>query len=164
MQGRVVQINVSSGGIPKRPIPFGVITPLGLEGDGHAHPQIHGGPRQALLLIASELIEDLKAKGYPIEFGSLGENITMRGIDPAQLRLDQILRVGTAVVQLTKVRVPCNTLDVCGQGIQAELYDRQVKAGDPSSPRWGKGGFYARVIEPGVVATGDIISVEATFA
>lgn len=141
-----------------------MITPLGLEGDGHHHPQYHGGPRQAVLLIASEVIEDLQSKGFSVNYGSLGENITTQGIDPRLLRIDQILRVGAALVQLTKVRVPCATLDPLGRGIQAAIYDSKVKAGDVTSPNWGKSGFYAKVLEPGAVTTGDIISVEATFA
>ena len=47
------------GGLPKRPIAGGLITPLGIEGDRHAHPSVHGGPRKAILLIASEVVEEL---------------------------------------------------------------------------------------------------------
>ena len=46
------------GGVPKRAIPSGVITPLGLVGDVQAHPDIHGGLRKAILLIAAETVED----------------------------------------------------------------------------------------------------------
>jgi MOSC domain-containing protein YiiM len=164
MQGRILQVNVSPGGLPKRPVPLGIVTPLGLEGDGHRHPRIHGGARQALLLLAAEVIEDLHGRGYPVEFGSLGENLTTRGLDPARLRIDQILRAGGALIQLTKVRAPCAALDPLGAGIQREIYDARVKAGDVTSPRWGWSGFYARVLETGVICPGDPISVEATFA
>ena len=47
MQGRIVQISVSPGGLPKRAVPEGMVTPLGIEGDRHAHPSIHGGPNKA---------------------------------------------------------------------------------------------------------------------
>lgn len=164
MQGRIIQVNVSPGGLPKRPVPLGMVTPLGLEGDGHLHPHIHGGARQALLLLAAEVIEDLRAKGFPVEFGSLGENLTTRGLDPALLRIDQILRAGTALIQLTKVRTPCAALEPLGAGIQRHIYDQRVKQGDVTSPRWGRSGFYARVLETGVICPGDPISVEATFA
>lgn len=164
MQGRILQVNISPGGLPKRPVPLGIVTPLGLEGDGHRHAHIHGGPRQALLLMAAEAIEDLRGKGYPVEYGSLGENLTTRGLDPALLRIDQILRAGACLIQLTKVRTPCATLDPLGEGIQREIYDQRVKQGDVTSPRWGRSGFYARVLESGVICPGDPISVEATFA
>src|ERR1019366_1380963 len=54
MQGAIVQVNISPGGLPKRAIAEGWITPLGIEGDLHAHPNIHGGPLKAILIIAAE--------------------------------------------------------------------------------------------------------------
>jgi MOSC domain-containing protein YiiM len=164
MTGHIVQINISRGGIPKRPVPEAVITPLGLEGDSWNHPEIHGGPRQSVLLIAAEAIDELIARGHPLYYGALGENLTTRGLDRTQLRYGQRLRAGTALLELTKMRAPCATLDVYGPTIKQEIYDKRVKAGDPSSPRWGLSGFYASVIEPGVVRVNDIITVEATLA
>src|SRR5262244_935507 len=104
--GRIVQISVSRGGLPKRSVPEGLITPLGIEGDLCAHPEIHGGPRQAVLLIAAEVVDDLIARGYPLFYGALGENLTVRGIDRQQLRVGQRLRAGGALLELTKVRAP----------------------------------------------------------
>ncbi len=164
MTGHIIQISISRGGLPKRSIPFGLITPLGIEGDLCAHPEIHGGPRQALLLIAAEVVDELIARGYPVGYGALGENLTTSGLDRRHLRLGQRLRAGGAVIELTKVRVPCTTLDVYGPTIKQEIYDKRVKAGDPTSPRWGMSGFYASVIEPGPVRIHDIIMVEATLA
>jgi len=164
VRGSVIQINVSLGGLPKRPIAAGVITPLGLAGDACAHPQIHGGPLQAVLIIASETIDELKARGYPVFYGALGENLTTRRLDRRELRIGQQLRAGGARLEITKIRVPCSALDVYGPSIKEEIYDQQVKAGDPASPRWGMSGFYARVLQPGQVHPNDIISIEATLA
>ena len=164
MTGQIIQINISRGGLPKRPIPEGVITPLGLEGDQCAHPEIHGGPKQAVLLIAAEVVDELLARGYPVYYGALGENLTTRGLDHRQLRIGQRLRAGGATLEITKVRGPCSTLDIYGPTIQQEIYDKKVKAGDHTSLRWGMSGFYARVIEPGPVRTNDVILVESTLA
>lgn len=157
--GVIVQINVSLGGLPKRPILGGMITPLGLAGDGHAHPEIHGGPRQAVLLIGAETIDELKARGYPVFYGALGENLTTRGLDRRELRVGQQLRAGAAILEITKVRGPCAALDIYGPAIKQEIYDAEVNAGDPASPRWGMSGFYARVIEPGGVYPDDPIVI-----
>lgn len=159
MTGTIIQINISPGGLPKRPIAGGTITPLGLAGDGWAHPQIHGGPHQAVLIIASETIDELRSRGYPVFYGALGENLTTRGLDRRQLRIGQQLRAGGALIEITKVRGPCAALDVYGPAIKQEIYDQQVKAGDPASPRWGMSGFYARVIQPGPVHPDDTIAV-----
>src|SRR5438067_9855588 len=164
MTGQIIQINISTGGLPKRPIPEGLITPFGIEGDFCAHPEIHGGPRQAVLLIAAEAVDELIARGYPLFYGALGENLTTRGLDHRQLRVGQTLRAGGARLELTKIRVPCDTLGIYGPTIKQEIYDKRVKAGDPASPRWGLSGFYASVIEPGPVRVNDIIAVEATLA
>ena len=151
-------MSVSRGGIPKRAIPAGTLTRLGFEGDSHAHPEIHGGPRQAVLLITSEGIEELVAQGFPIAYGSLGENLTTRGIGRKEWRVGQRWRIGTeAVVEITKRRAPCQTLSIYGPGIQAAIFDALVAEGDPSSPKWGLSGFYASVIQPGVVRPGDDI-------
>src|ERR1700730_2611327 len=150
MNGTVLQVSISRGGVPKRAILEGDIGPLGIAGDGYAHPQIHGGPKQAVLLIASEAIDELTALGYPLYPGALGENITTLGVDRARWRAGQRWRVGQAVIDPTKVRPPCETLSVYGAGIQKAVYDAQVKAGDPSSPRWALAGFYASVVQTGI--------------
>ena len=157
--GSILQINVSRGGIPKLPVTEAVVTPQGIQGDACAHPQFHGGPKQALLFICSEAIEELIAKGYPVFHGALGENLTTLGLDRRQMRAGQRYRIGEVFVEFTKVRAPCSALDVYGPGIQAEIYDKQVKAGDPTSPLWGASGFYAAVLKPGVIRQRDIITL-----
>ena len=159
MTGSVLQINISPGGVPKRPIFEAEVTPAGIRGDSWAHPDIHGGPRQALLLITSEGIAELIAQGYPLYPGALGENLTTQGLDRRQMRAGQRFRAGEVFLEITKLRGPCSTLDVYGPGIQRALYDAQVKAGDPSSARWGLGGFYAQVLKAGVIRPHDIITL-----
>jgi MOSC domain-containing protein YiiM len=159
MTGSIVQINISPGGIPKRPIAEAEVTPQGIRGDAWAHPQIHGGPNQALLLITSEGIQELIAQGYPLHAGALGENLTVAGIDRREMRIGQRYRAGEALIELTKIRTPCSTLDVYGPSINQAVYDAQVNAGDIASPRWGLSGFYARVLRAGVVRPRDIIQL-----
>src|SRR3981189_283740 len=135
----IVQINTSRGGLPKLPIqqPEAVVHRLGIEGDAVAHPQFHGGPRQALLLITEEGLEELKQMGFPVYPGAMGENLTIRGLDRLQMRGGQRYRVGQIIFELTKLRVPCNALNVFGEPIKAAVYDNLGKAGNPESPAWG---------------------------
>src|SRR5215471_20509425 len=109
--GFIQQINISKGGIPKRPISEGLVTELGIEGDEHAHPQYHGGPRKAILLISSEGIGELKAAGFPLYPGALGENVTTQGLDRRAWRSGQRYKVGAATIELTKLREPCGALN-----------------------------------------------------
>lgn len=160
----IIQINISRGGLPKRRIDSGFIGSLGIEGDLHAHPQFHGGPRKAILIIASETVDELVRRGYPVFYGALGENLTTRGFDIRDVRIGDEVRAGGAILEITQPRVPCASLDVYGPAIKQEIFDRQVKALDPKSPRWGMSGFYASVRQPGPVAAGDIIAVTAKLA
>lgn len=164
MTGTILQIGISRGGIPKRPVAEAVLTPLGIEGDAHAHPEIHGGPRQAVLLITAEAIAELAARGFPVYYGALGENLTMSGIDRRLLRAGQRFSAGSAVIELTKVRGPCATLSMYGPEIHREIYDARVQAGDFASPRWALSGFYAAVVQPGVIRANDIITLESELA
>jgi len=158
-RGSILQVSVSRGGVPKSAIPEGDLQSLGIVGDGHANPHIHGGPRQAVLLISAEALAELTALGFPLYPGALGENITTVGLDRSQWRMGQRWRIGQAIVELTKVRAPCDTLNVYGPGIHRAIYDAQVKAGDPSSPRWAMSGVYASVVQPGIVRPRDPVSL-----
>ncbi len=82
----ILQINISRGGLPKRSIPAADVTSLGITGDGHAHPEFHGGPDKALLLITSEGIDELIAQGFTVFPGAMGENLTTQGLDRRTLR------------------------------------------------------------------------------
>ena len=162
LRGEIIQVSVSKGGIPKLAVPEAYCAPLGLEGDAHRNPRYHGGPRKALLLVSAEDLERLRAKGFGVSPGSLGENLTVRGVDFRQLRSGMRFRAGGAVVELTTLRTPCETLDVFnadGARIQEHLHDERCKAGDASSSRWAVGGFYASVAQPGLVRAGDILEL-----
>jgi MOSC domain-containing protein YiiM len=164
--GRIVQISISAGGVPKHEIPSAQVTPLGIAGDRHKHPQYHGGPLKALLLVSAEDLQELREAGYPVFPGALGENVTIEGVDFRSLRDGQQLRLGPVTVEITRPRSPCYQLDVYNPPgiagrIQDRVYDAQVKARDASSPRWGKAGFYCRVLDPGEIRKGDPVLVLA---
>jgi MOSC domain-containing protein YiiM len=140
------QINRSNGGIPKFPVDGPVmLTASGIEGDGQRDLRHHGGPDKAVLMIASELLDDLVAQGFPVYPGALGENLTVAGLDPVNWRAGQRFRIGDdVVIELTTLRVPCSNLHVYGRSIVKELARPESKAG----------GFYARVIKPGLLTPG----------
>jgi MOSC domain-containing protein YiiM len=162
MNAAVHQISISRGGIPKRAVPEAAVTPRGLAGDDHNNPKVHGGPRQAILLITLESLEELKAQGFALYPGALGENLTTVGLDRRTLRAGQRYRIGSEVViELTKPRAPCANLKVYetpgSEQLGPLVYDKLVKVGDTSSPVWALGGFYASVVSTGTVRAGDPI-------
>jgi MOSC domain-containing protein YiiM len=166
MTGILKQINRSKGVLPKRAIPRSVMLRSdGVEADRHRDLKHHGGPDKAVLMIAAELIDSLAARGFPVFYGALGENLTVSGFDPHLWRSGQRYRVGPdALIELTLLRTPCTNLHVYGPPIKNELYDRQCKTGDVDSPHWAHGGFYGRVIHPGLLFAGAPVILESDMA
>jgi MOSC domain-containing protein YiiM len=136
----------------------------GVDGDRHRDPIHHGGPDKAVLMIASELIDRLIARGFPIFPGALGENLTVSGFDPHLWRAGQRYTIGDARIELTELRTPCMNLDVYRPAIKSELYDAQCHRGDTGSAHWAHGGFYARVIRPGLIFAGAPVILESDAA
>ena len=155
----VLQLAISRGGVPKLPILEARVTPLGIAGDVQKNRKYHGGPNQALLLITAEGLDELKAAGFPVYPGALGENVTTAGLDRRMLRLGQRYRLGEVEIELTKMREPCRTLHPYGLTLGKAVYDPDVKAGRPISPRWGLAGFYVKIIRTGVIRPGDVITL-----
>lgn len=158
MPGRIVQLNSSKGGVPKLPLLQADVDRFGIVGDGHRF-RYHGGPRKALLVIASEFIDTLRAEGWPLFYGALGENLTTAGLDHRAWRPGDCYRAGEVTLRLTTPRQPCKTLNPYGAGIQKRIYDERVKALDVTSGHWGESGFYAAVVTPGVIRPDDIIEL-----
>jgi MOSC domain-containing protein YiiM len=156
--GRVIQINVSAGGVPKTQMAFAELNRLGIVGDTHRY-RAHGGPHKAILLLASEVIDRLHAEGFPVFYGALGENFTTRGLDHRLWRSGQVFRVAEILLKLTTPREPCKTLNPFGPGIQKRIYDSRVHSLIASSPHWGESGFYAAVLHGGAIAPEAIIEV-----
>ena len=155
---RILQVNVSKGGIPKTPVPAARLTFSRVEGDDLANKKLHGLPGQTVCLYSAELIDELKAEGFPLFPGALGENLTTEGIDFRQVRPGDRFRVGAeAEIRITRIRVPCKTITVYGAGIREATYDTEVKQGNVATPKWGRSGYYAEVLREGIVRPGDII-------
>lgn len=149
-QARIVQINVSRGGVPKTPVDAARVTVLGLEGDGHRDREHHGGPERAVCLYALEAIEALQAEGHPIVPGALGENLTIRGLDWPAVVPGRVLRVGEPVVlQVTRYTSPCANV---GPAFADEDYSR---VSQKRHPGWSR--VYARVLVEGTVRRGDAV-------
>src|SRR5579862_1967080 len=97
VQGTLIQINRSNGGLPKRAVASSVLIGAdGVEADRHRNMLVHGGPDKAVLMVAAEFIDALAARGFPVSYGALGENLTVAGFDPHLWRAGQRYRIGDA--------------------------------------------------------------------
>ncbi len=143
-----------------------LIAGLGVHGDAHSgatvkhRSRVARDPSQANLrqvhLIHSELHDQLRAAGFPIVAGQMGENVTTRGIDLLALPVGARLQLGeSAVVEVTGLRNPCYQLDQLHAGLMAATLDR-----DPRGELVRKAGVMAVVLVSGEVRRGDPIRIE----
>ncbi|PSR16664.1 MOSC domain-containing protein [filamentous cyanobacterium CCP3] len=146
--GRIAQINISPGGVPKLAIATAQVTAAGLSGDQQRNLKFHGGPDRALCLWSLEVIETLRSEGHPIDPGSAGENLTLAGLNWANLGPGSQLQLGEQVrVEITDYAPPCRTIM---RWFSDRRYSRISHAHYPGSSR-----LYARVLQPGHLTTGD---------
>lgn len=149
--GRVLEVNVSPGGVPKLPVAQARIVRDGLVGDAHHHDAVHGGPHRAVCLFASEAIERVRADGHPaVGPGAVGENLTTTGIEIALLPVGARLAIGDEVV--LEISGPANPCDVIKGAFTAGKSGRISILLHPIDSR-----MYARVERDGVVRPGDTI-------
>ena len=90
MVGRIESLQASGGGVPKRSVPVAEIGPGGVVGDTQGNRNHHGRPWQAICLYGHERIGELRREGHPIVAGSVGENLTISGIDRCWKRRQRV--------------------------------------------------------------------------
>ena len=138
---------------------------LGVEGDAHMGEAVkhrHHVKKDPLApnlrqvhLIHGELFAELAAKGFEIEPGALGENITTTGVDLLALPQNTRLHIGPdAIIEVTGLRSPCGQINAFRPGLMQAVLDR-----DSAGNLIRKSGIMAVVIADGQIASGDAIDV-----
>ena len=138
----------------------------GVEGDAHLGEEVQHRSRarkdpteknlRQVHLLHEELHDELRAKGFGVTPGGMGENVTTRGVDLLRLPAGTVLRLGAdAVVEITGLRNPCYQLDWIQAGLMKATVDR-----DEDGNLIRKAGVMAIVLAGGDVRAGDAIAVE----
>jgi MOSC domain-containing protein YiiM len=139
---------------------------LGVEGDAHLGKtdqhlyHMKKDPTRVNLrqvhLIHSELHEELRASGFELAPGEMGENVTTSGIDLLGLPTGTRLHLGdAAIIEVTGLRNPCHQLNKVRPGLMAATLDK-----DADGNLIRKAGVMAIVVEGGAVRAGDSIDIE----
>ena len=168
LAGRVVAVSRSATHTFTKPAldEVRLLVGLGVEGDAHAgvtvrhRSRVLKNPFQPNLrqvhLIHAELHDELRAAGFAVTPGAMGENITTRGIALLAMPTGTRLRLGDeAVVEITGLRNPCTQLDGLQQGLMAATLDRAAEG-----KLIRKAGVMAVVLVGGIVRPNDPITVE----
>ena len=149
-RGRIVQISVSPGGVPKLPVPSARVAELGLEGDQHRDMEHHGGPERAVCLFALEQIRVLQAEGHNVSPGAIGENLTVEGLDWERVTPGSRLELGADVlIEVTRYTSPCFNIK---KNFADGDFSRVSQKRHPGGSR-----VYARVLRAGVISQGDTV-------
>src|SRR5262245_37763408 len=141
-----------------------LIAGLGVKGDAHLGETVQHIVRvkedptkpnlRQVHLIHAELHDELKARGFTVKAGDIGENITTRGIELLKLPRGTRLHVGrNAVVEITGLRTPCKQIERFQAGLLAAV--SQDENGHP----YFKSGIMGIVLKGGTVKAGDAIRV-----
>ena len=107
-------------------------------------------------LMHDELFDELRAKGFDVQPGALGENITTHGLDLLSLPEGTELQLGDeAIIKLTGLRNPCAQIDKLKRGLMAAVLDKT-----PGGQAIRKSGVMAVVLLGGNVAAGAAIRIK----
>ena len=133
----------------------GMITPLGIAGDEQADLSVHGGPEKAVYGYSLENYSAWRIE-YPrhaavLVPGGFGENLCIQGMRESDLYVGDIHRIGSARLQVCQPRQPCFKLAL-------HFKDKMMPK---AMVRSGRAGWYYRVLQPGELAPGDAVHLEA---
>ncbi len=142
----------SEHGLPKPAFKELRIRLGGVEGDfnRYRHEEQQDEPAQAVLLMPIEMLQTLKAEGWPTREGDLGENVTTEGIPYSEFHVGDRFRVGEAVLEISKPCVPCTNLYLLP-------YVGPSKGPEFLKVMLNRRGWYSSVVREGRVAQGDVI-------
>jgi len=166
--GNVVAVSLRAGHhFSKTPcLGIRLLKGLGVAGDAHMgetvkhRSRVRKDPTQPNLrqvhLMQAELFDELRGKGFVVQPGELGEDVTTSGIDLLALPAGTRLHLGaSAVVEITGLRNPCVQIDNFRNGLMAAVLDRDA---DGNLVR--KAGVMSVVLSDGDVRPGDSVGVE----
>ncbi len=118
-----------------------------VRGDAVSDRKVHGGEFKACYLFSSNQYPYWQNLYPNLEwnFGMLGENLTVEGLDEKTLYIGDIYKIGNALVQITQPREPCFKF--------AHKFGNETVL--QQFIEHGYSGTYIRILKEGEVKTGD---------
>ncbi|MCP4291909.1 MAG: MOSC domain-containing protein [bacterium] len=154
-RGRIFQINVSLGGVPKLAVASAGVTVDGLTGDKQKNLKFHGGSKRAVCVYSLERILALQEEGHGIFPGATGENVTVSGVNWDVVVPGLRLKLGKEVLlEVLSYTEPC-------AAIRSYFQDGTInRILQDENPGWSR--VYARVVKTGDIRVGDDVEILAS--
>ena len=127
-------------GIWKHPVSGPVaVRGVNIEGDDQGDRSVHGGPDKAVYAYAREDIDWWERElGRELPDGIFGENLTLRGVEPAKALVGERWRIGSVLLEVSEPRFPCWKLGVrFGDPLDAQALCAGPPDGDVPAHRRG---------------------------
>jgi len=127
------------------------VGPLGLEGDEQADLSVHGGAEKAVYAYAASHFPDWARQFPDLDFtgGAMGENLTIAGMEEANICVGDIHAIGTVLLQVCQPRQPCFKFAL--RHANSKLPKAMVRS--------GQSGWYCRVLQTGTLTAGDAVEL-----
>jgi MOSC domain-containing protein YiiM len=137
--------------IVKSPVNVLTVNIDGTEEDQQANTRLHGGPEKVLHQFSPNHYLTL-AKHFPdgdFIVGSIGENISVEGMDDTTVYIGDVWKFGDVELQISAPRAPCSKIS--------------QRYGIPNLDRFvgerGMTGWYYRVKKTGTISCGDAVTL-----
>ena len=159
MTPQVQQINVKPDtlgevGLPKMAVELANLTVSGIDGDYNRFrkKKKNNDPDMAIMILCTDILSQLNQEGWPAQPGDLGENLTLTGMDYASIETGQQYKIGDVTLEISIICDPCSNLYILpyvgnerGPAFIKTLMNRR--------------GWYARVLTPGAIKSGDSVTI-----
>ena len=129
---------------------------LGIESDEQADLRVHGGEDKAIYAYPlehypfwDEQRSSISSNVSGLTFGAMGENLTISGFSEEEVYVGDRWSIGEVILEVAKFREPCFKFNI------KMGWSGAAKAMIAS----GYSGCYLRVIKPGNIVAGDLITV-----
>ena len=155
MSASVIQISVKPEtpgevGLPKMSVGQALVKKEGLEGDYNRarKKKKDNDPDMAVMIISTDILDQLNQEGWPVKPGDVGENLTITNIDYKKIAAGPQYLIGEAEIEISFICEPCTNLYKLpyvgtqrGREFMGAIMNRRV--------------WYARVLKEGPVSVGN---------
>jgi MOSC domain-containing protein YiiM len=155
MKPYILQLNIKGKNIhevslPKKATRIVSVKFEGLEGDLNQFrfSKKKNDLNMAVMILTTDIIEQLNNEGWPVMPGDLGENLTIENINYNSIQPGQCYQVGSVKLEISIICAPCNklkNLTYVGESKKISFIKTLIN----------RRGWYARVLKEGKIQTGD---------